>query len=87
MSYACEFSESYTLFFPLEEKNLLNPLDCFSGGVVADEDDEDTDKEGPCFDCLEFTGGVARMSVSALDGLHGELRRSGFDESTPSITL
>lgn len=59
------------MFFPLEEKNLLNPRACFSG-VGAEEDEEELDLVGLCFGCLELTGDLKKLPPSLSEALHGD---------------
>lgn len=74
--------KAYWPFFPLEEKNLLNPRECFSG-VGAEEEDKEPDLGDLCLGFFEFIGDF-RMLGSASDGLNGALYTS-ISDSAPTL--
>ena len=69
----------------MEEKNLLKPLDCFSG-VGVEEEDEELDMVDLCFEIFELIEDLKRFD-SVSDGLHGVLNDSMGDSAPVLLPL
>lgn len=63
------------------EKNLLNPRECFSGVGAEDEDEEEADIVGQCF---ELIGDLIRVFGSESERLNGAVLYRCKGDSLPT---